>query len=251
MYSIVLDNRERILIDLFKHNNVECVIEQLDLGDIIIRKDDKDILIFERKTIPDLKASICDGRAREQKLRLTQSGFELHQVSYIIEGFLSIDPTSNTTGVTSKTLISSMINTMFRDNLKIHRTKNINETFNFVTRLYDKLVDNTLVLYDKETTSSNSSIYKCLKKRKKDNITTDVFFVNTLCILPNVTEQMALSIHAIYPSIRALIMAYETLEDSNERETLLKNITYNTCSNKNRKIGPVCSKKIYIFLFNI
>ena len=77
--KLVVDYREKKLIGLInsiktmniKFKPIEVIVENLPLSDVII-KDNKDNekLLIERKTINDLKASICDGRAREQKARL-------------------------------------------------------------------------------------------------------------------------------------------------------------------------------------
>ena len=78
-YTLLIDYREKSLKTYFetfdftndKHlKNIILKIENLDLGDIIIKKDEKVILIIERKTLQDLYSSINDGRYKEQKVRL-------------------------------------------------------------------------------------------------------------------------------------------------------------------------------------
>jgi len=52
--------------------------------------DDKDILLFERKSFSDLLSSIKDGRYEEQSYRLLNSGeFPPHSIFYLIEGMFS------------------------------------------------------------------------------------------------------------------------------------------------------------------
>ena len=63
MIELVIDNREHDLIEKIKHS-IQPLIEQLEVGDILFREDGKTILVIERKTVNDLKASICDGRSR-------------------------------------------------------------------------------------------------------------------------------------------------------------------------------------------
>ena len=77
--------------------NHEIKSERLPLGDIILHDprqgQQKDIVIFERKTLADLAASIRDGRYKEQSFRLIEtaaaSGFHKHNIVYIIEGDLA------------------------------------------------------------------------------------------------------------------------------------------------------------------
>jgi ERCC4-type nuclease len=86
MTELVVDMRENKLILLLKAIGVDFKTEMLDLGDIVFRTSDGNVLfIIERKTINDLKASICDGRLREQKARL-MSNFDRSRIMYLIEG---------------------------------------------------------------------------------------------------------------------------------------------------------------------
>ena len=67
--ELIIDTREHGLIKMLKENDISFNIEQLDLGDVILKKNEEIMLIIERKSISDLKASIVDGRNREQKAR--------------------------------------------------------------------------------------------------------------------------------------------------------------------------------------
>ena len=83
--ELVIDNREHSLINKLRNNHIFNV-EQLDIGDIIFKKNNNIIFIIERKTISDFKSSICDKRYREQKARLLNSGIANNRIMYIIEG---------------------------------------------------------------------------------------------------------------------------------------------------------------------
>jgi len=136
--ELILDIRERHLIsELEKYFTVKT--EQLELGDIIFKKDDEIILIIERKTINDLKASICDGRHREQKARLIGSGNSVNRIMYVIEGDFDKSLDTKVTGVPISTLIGSLINTQLRDNIKVYKTNSLFETSEFIKKLWDKL----------------------------------------------------------------------------------------------------------------
>ena len=98
---IVIDNREGELItrinEIFsllpedKKKRIEIVIGNLPIGDILIQKIvDKTFLIIERKTFPDLLASIKDGRYEEQSHRLLNAGgVPPHSIIYLLEGMFS------------------------------------------------------------------------------------------------------------------------------------------------------------------
>ena len=73
---IIIDSRERDLYNSLdsiitdKTNEIRIENQVLDIGDVYLKSEEKDILLMERKTIPDLLASIKDGRYEEQSHRL-------------------------------------------------------------------------------------------------------------------------------------------------------------------------------------
>ena len=71
--KLVIDNREPKELITALQNRVDSVsLENLEIGDIIIKNDNnKTILIFERKSLSDLISSIKDGRYKEQSFRLS------------------------------------------------------------------------------------------------------------------------------------------------------------------------------------
>lgn len=88
--KVVVDVRENeSVLHAFSQAGIVCTGEQLDVGDISIREDDDTVVwLAERKTLPDLRASLCDGRYKEQKTRLKQFAQDHPEavVTYIIEG---------------------------------------------------------------------------------------------------------------------------------------------------------------------
>ena len=73
--QLVIDQRENAIKEIIPKLNLEKInvnYEQLSIGDILIKKDDKILYIFERKTCDDLLSNITDGRYREQKYRLLE-----------------------------------------------------------------------------------------------------------------------------------------------------------------------------------
>ena len=74
---------------LFKEHSHEIQLENLFLGDIIILNDElEEKIIFERKSLYDLAASIKDGRYAEQSYRLNECSQHNHNIVYVIEGDL-------------------------------------------------------------------------------------------------------------------------------------------------------------------
>ena len=80
---IVADDRESrsaVVALLQSHPRVELHTQRLSLGDYLI----DDWLLVERKTLPDLVASVLDGRLFSQALRLVDSG--LPRTALVLEG---------------------------------------------------------------------------------------------------------------------------------------------------------------------
>jgi len=81
-FSIVADDREArgpVLAALAELTGVRVRLERLPIGDYRV----DDALLFERKTLPDLAASIKDGRLFSQGLRLAQAPL---RTAVILEG---------------------------------------------------------------------------------------------------------------------------------------------------------------------
>ena len=112
--------------------------EQLAVGDIILENDKGEVvIIFERKTLYDLAASIRDGRYNEQSFRLNKENIHNHNIVYIIEG--DIERYIEKKGrVSRKTLISCMFSLLYYKGFSVFRTNSICETADVVVFFADK-----------------------------------------------------------------------------------------------------------------
>ena len=112
--------------------------EQLAVGDIILENDKGEVvIIFERKTLYDLAASIRDGRYNEQSFRLNKENIHNHNRVYIIEG--DIERYIEKKGrVSRKTLISCMFSLLYYKGFSVFRTNSICETADVVVFFADK-----------------------------------------------------------------------------------------------------------------
>tara|TARA_B110001469_G_C9634441_1_gene317793 strand:- start:1669 stop:2433 length:765 start_codon:yes stop_codon:yes gene_type:complete len=253
MLELIYDSRELKLKELLEENKndtIQLSEKYLDLGDIIFKKDNEEILVIERKTLCDLYSSIQDGRYKEQKIRL-MSNYSREKIVYIIEGTISSQNSKffkNSKSITD----GALLNMAFRDNITIIRTKDINDTCNMLYLLGKKIIKNP-EFFSVESSSSNTSSISYLdtvKVAKKDNMTPSLCNIIQLSQIPGVSKVMAQTIIEKYGSISNLICEYqnfdsgESNEKENEKENLLKNIQL-----KSRKLGPTLSKRIYNYLF--
>ena len=246
--NFIVDTRERGLIDELTALNAKFTVEQLELGDILFKQGDDISLIIERKTIADLKASICDGRAREQKARLLGS-VPAHRILYLVEGSLNKSLTSKVSGLPVSTLLGSIINTQLRDGIRVYKTTSLSETANFLVKLYSKLEqDGDKYFRTEEMTTTKYTA--SLKKSKKANMTPSVWFRAQLALIPQVTEKVADVIIEKYSSPRVLMAEYENTPE-HLRAKLLADLKYPIKNDKVRRVGTKMSQRIYEFFFGI
>ena len=133
MYFMIIkiDTREVDLYNLcnqkmIANETVNVVQETLPLGDIVIcDKEDKELMVIERKTLRDLAASIVDGRYNEQSFRLNQLNLENHNIIYLIEGNISTFKTVSR--IDKNALLSSMVTLNYFKGFSVFRTFSIQE----------------------------------------------------------------------------------------------------------------------------
>jgi ERCC4-type nuclease len=214
--------------------NHEIKSERLPLGDIIIHdpKQQKDIVLFERKTLNDLAASIRDGRYKEQSFRLSQTtDFHNHNIIYIIEGDIAKyrpPPSSGAINSVTKTALqSAMVSLLYYKGFSVIRTMNVGETADFILHFADKVAKESAISGMKpaysssaaDTSSSEATAAATAsvpdrysevasKKEKRDFITRE-----------NIGEIMLAQVPGVSPKIAAGIMkkydgsVYEFLAD--------------------------------------
>ena len=199
----------------------EIKSERLPLGDIIIHdpSQQKDIVLFERKSLNDLAASIQDGRYKEQSFRLTQStDFHNHNIIYIIEGDIARYNAKHSR-ISKSALQSAMVSLLYYKGFSVIRTMNVGETAEFILHFADKVVkeralgpaipaySNTLTVTtlpcdddDDAATTGTTERYSevASKKEKRDYITRDNIGEIMLAQVPGVSPKIATGIMKKY-----------------------------------------------------
>jgi ERCC4-type nuclease len=188
--------------------NHEIKSERLPLGDIILHDprqgQQKDIVIFERKTLNDLAASIRDGRYKEQSFRLIETaaatGFHTHNIVYIIEGDLARYDERHTQ-ITKTALHSAMVSLMYYKGFSVVRTMNLGETADLILHFADKVAkEGPLPVSEASTATPTAQAYSevSTKKEKRDYITRENIGEIMLAQVPGVSAKMAAAILAKY-----------------------------------------------------
>lgn len=187
-------------LDTSKLNLHEIKSERLAIGDVIIATTaNNPVVMFERKTLADLAASIRDGRYKEQSFRLLETasstGFSPHNIVYIIEGDLTRYDERHTQ-ITKTALQSAMVSLMFYKGFSVVRTMNVGETADFILHFADKLAKDGAAPVPQDDTYSE--VAAAAKKEKRDYITRENIGEIMLAQVPGVSPKVAAAILSKY-----------------------------------------------------
>ena len=207
---MIIDDREHDLIERLRAEGETFTVERLPLGDIKIEKNGS-LAIIERKRTDDFASSISDGRWREQKARLMNSGAI---VIYLIEGSLYGQT------VRPEILSSAIWNTMLRDKLWVIQTRGIEDTSMHLKQLRNKIG---------VSIKGSSGVRSLLSKRKRKD---DSIFL--LMLMQLTSESVARAIVTRWP--RLVLLQDQLRNDSNE----LKSVKIS----EKRSIGKATIKKL-------
>lgn len=257
--------------------NLKVIVESLPIGDIIISKNNEDVLIIERKSVNDLLSSIKDGRYEEQSFRLNGLPLHNHNIMYLIEGDFNKMNAFRDTKMEKLTLFSAIFSLNYYKGFSALRTFTMDETALFICNCTTKLMKgettnrkafylnknvaaSTVVIEEKtETDSSGSTVttvttvdadtednskeyISMVKKVKKENITPENIDEIMLCQIPGVSNATAISIIKKFNSIANLIKCLE------ENEKCLADVTNTNGKGQSRKITKTSIANIMKFL---
>jgi ERCC4-type nuclease len=257
-----VDTREDALNDMVRLNLTGTPhttrSEPLAVGDVILSSDDgkTDYIVFERKSLADLAASIRDGRYKEQSHRLqAMPGMHNHNVVYVIEGDFA-RYNERFSKISKKALYSAMCSLNYYKGFSVVRTMSILETYELIHHYADKLsvspapyghyhvvaaaVANADAA-DADAADADAPSYCSVMKVKQvkcENITPQNIGEIMLCNIPGVSSKTAAAIVNKFPTLRALM---DALKESND---CLADIRLET----NRKLSKQCIQNIYNFL---
>lgn len=241
MMELIIDTRENRLIDLLKPK-INLQIQQLDIGDIQILYNKIPYIIFERKSLNDLKASIKDGRYKEQKYRLVEYKQQQEElgnnikIMYIIEEFLTYNNPVEING--------AIINTNIRDNIPIITTRNLDDTHRYILELFIRLKNNP-DKYIMITKLNDTNYLDTIKtKKKKSYITNDNIMALQLAQIPSISQSMGEKIQKEFGSIINMIQQIKEKEDIKDKIKLIADIQYTD----KRKIGTKIAETLIEYM---
>lgn len=238
---LILDNREqfamqgsrsrKIIESSCSQFQIKIEVRRLPVGDGIWIARHKYLgseyvldFIVERKKIDDLRHSIRDNRYRDQKMRLVRCG--LKKMIYLVEG----DPNSSEAAESIKT---ACFTTEILEGFDLQRTSGLADTL----KKYGYLTQ-SISRYYRSLDPEQKCIEGCpqfdgfIKRCEElDKMTVSDVFGIQLMQVPQVTEEIALAVLDMYPTLLSLARAYSLLDgDVSEQEELLKRQSNNLIS---------------------
>jgi crossover junction endonuclease MUS81 len=236
-----LYNKTKIHLEKYKFNNIVIYNEVLQLGDVMIKTDeDEIILIIERKTISDLLSSIKDGRYAEQSLRLSNENCSNHQIIYLIEGVISSFHNEK------QIIYSTMTSLSLFKGFSIMKTLTIDDTAQFLLISCDKInrsIKSGKKIYDFTNIEQSTNYCDVIKSVKKENITKENIGEIMLMQIPGISSVLAKAILSKFSSFS------EFINKVNTEPSCLNGMTYES-KGKERKINKSCLENIVYYLNN-
>nr|XP_043617761.1 crossover junction endonuclease MUS81 [Erigeron canadensis] len=251
---LILDDREKftkasksrkLLEHVQLHFKIPIEVRRLPVGDGIWIARHKHLgseyvldFIVERKNVDDLRSSIRDNRYREQKVRILRSG--LKRLIYLVEG----DPNACESAESIKT---ACMTTEILEGFDVQRTSGLGDTL----RKYGHLTQSIIQYYTSlgnEAERQDFSICPPFDQfiercQELDKMTVSDVLATQLMQVPQVTEDVAIAVLDLYPTVLSLASAYSRLDgDKCAQEELLK-------KESNNAISGVASRNIFQFIW--
>ena len=227
---LIVDNREpKEIITILESRIENLSLENLELGDYVIQNNNNEpVMIFERKSLSDLIASIKDGRYNEQSLRLSECEVNNRNIYYIIEGnTMNFCNRQNETN--QKMLFSSMLSISSKKGFSLLNTSGFIETAEFIIRFYNKVSTEKHIQQDK--LENNEIKYSnVIKTSKKANITKNNINEIMISQIPGISSVVAGAIMEKYGDI------FNLVNNLKNDPNCLDNFKISS-NNKERKIG--------------
>ncbi|XVE90775.1 hypothetical protein DITRI_Ditri20bG0104100 [Diplodiscus trichospermus] len=220
---LILDDREqfisqgarskKMLEKICSEFKIKINVRRLPIGDGIWIARHKNLsseyvldFIVERKKVDDLRSSIRDNRYRDQKLRLLRSG--LKKLIYLVEG----DPNSLEAAESVKT---ACFTTEILEGFDVQRTSGLHDTLRKYAYLTRAITQYYKLHLPEEHSRCNGIcppfdefIRKC---QELDKMTVSDVFSIQLMQVPQVTEEVAIAVLDLYPTLLPLAHAYSVL----------------------------------------
>ncbi|XP_044432014.1 crossover junction endonuclease MUS81 [Triticum aestivum] len=218
-------SRRKVVDNIRSQFNIPVEVKHLPVGDALWIARHKELdtdyvldFIVERKNVEDLLGSIKDNRYKDQKLRLKKCG--LRKLIYLVEGDVN-------TVDGSESVKTACFTTEVLEGFDVQRTTGYADT----EKKYGHLTGSIIDCYSRNFSAGADTSRLCLTydefvKRCSDleKVTMSDIFAVQLMQVPQVTEEAALAVTSLYPTLLSLAKAYTMLDgDRCAQEEMLQN----------------------------
>jgi len=217
---MIVDYRERELSAAISASGLQHTTNNLHVGDIAISNGSETIV--ERKTWDDFWASITDGRFKEQKERLKQSGLN---VIFLLEDARFVDGRVLTD--TNVALKGAFISLLLSKKWKVVCTRNVQESADILIEMEKKMIE-----WEGGSTTSKSITHSKSQISKKSCKTPEDSALAALTCIRGVSVDKAKTIMTEYGSIEQIIQVSVT------------DLADTKCGTKRRRLGSDVATRI-------
>lgn len=232
-------------------NKVTIIQKNLDIGDFVFydEKNERTLLIIERKSLSDLESSIKDGRYNEQSFRLNETLIHNHNIIYLLEG--AIINYKNT--FFRNTLYSTLFSLNYYKGFSVINSLNQIETGDLLLAFASKLirenkpgfycdlsnnVENNIINANIINTNTIKDNYiENVKLSKKSHVNSDNIFQLMIMQIPGISAASAQALANEFKNIEDLI---SSLKD--EKDERLKNVKLASGRKLNKTISESLKK---------
>lgn len=223
--TVVIDSREVVLKEYVSNiDGIVFTVQQLDVGDVHIVKNDECQLVIERKSISDMMSSISDGRWTEQKWRCLEW---CKKVLYIIETGHEVwgrfhswcdfarhvsNPYQKVTGTGC---LTALLNLLVVHGIHFMLVKDTPMTAETIAMLWERYRQplpphhqSATVVGDGTATDHQDyqeAFLRSIHTRKKDNMSIGTYYIHCLMGIPSISSKTALKFKELFPSIIDLV----------------------------------------------
>ena len=266
--KLVIDYRESALLEkcqLYRFPHVDISTANLTLGDLaLVDELGSEMILFERKSLSDLLASIKDGRYEEQSYRLIHSsGMHPHNIVYVVEGMFSQLRDDRD----RKMVFSAMTSLQYFKGFSVVRTCSVGETAEWIMMMADKIHrdrlkgkigafpnmtaapaqaeggdDNDHRSEGDLAVAPSPHYSSVVKKVKKENVTPENIGEIFLCQIPGISSTIAVEILKLFDG-NFLKMMRAIQETPEVLDTI-----YLETNGKKRKLGKGVITNLKLFM---
>lgn len=215
MIALVIDIRERQLMEELTTLAIPFTKATLDVGDILIQADSQALLVAERKSHADFAASISDGRYREQRTRLMATRGQGIAVLYFLEGQWSPNLDRPYHGTTESQLQRMTSRLILRYGMPVISTSSVKDTAQWCGRLLAQITDDPTVFHPEglaaETANSMATYTATFSTVKKANKSAGGTAISMLSVVPGLGAKKVAALLELKSIAELCLMSVEDI----------------------------------------